>query len=87
MTIELKYRRSEKIWSIQYILRSIHDNPPIWKEIRCTLETGNHVQRIFYIKSKGEKNEKVEQMDSRIAVYDACHNHGCRTGCDGSEGR
>ena len=33
------------------------------------------------------KNEKVEQMDSRIAVYDACHNHGCRTGCDGSEGR
>jgi hypothetical protein len=31
--------------------------------------------------------KKVEQMDSRIAVYDACHNHGCRTGCDGSEGR
>ena len=34
-----------------------------------------------------KRNEKVEQMDSRIAVYDACHNHGCRTGCDGSEGR
>ena len=30
---------------------------------------------------------KRQQMDSRIAVYDACHNHGCRTGCDGSEGR
>ena len=58
MTIELKYRRSEKIWSIQYILRSIHDNPSIWKEIRCTLETGNHVQQIFYVKSKGEKRMK-----------------------------
>ena len=37
-------------------------------------------QRIFYIKSKGEKNEKVEQMDSRMAVYDACHNHRQRKG-------
>lgn len=43
--------------------------------------------KFFTLKAKEKKNEKVEQMDSRIAVYDACHNHGCRTGCDGSEGR
>ena len=44
--------------------------------------------KFFTLKAKEKKRmKKLNKWIAGIVVYDACHNHGCRTGCDGSEGR